>query len=409
MSQRAIVLAFAVCCVLPPSASYADGAKMDLQLPTTTATRRLEYIQKARVWEATDVAAKDLYNGPAGRLSFAVDEKIGCDFVPKPVSGWSKKFLCRLEDGTIVKVKYEEGGHYKEVFGEVLGTRLFWALGFYADRMLPVNVTCRGCPEHPYQFVDARKKLPVDDTQVIESFPADAQLGTYQFDLAAIEEPIDAEKIEEKDKQGWAWKLLDEVDDTQGGATRAEIDALKLLNAFVQNSDNKARQNTLACPRAALDTGNEGGVICRSPIMFVDDLGSVFGKGGSSAHRSSRVNYGGWKARRVWRDSTSCRARLTSIGGNFRSSTLKDPVISEEGRALLAEQLAKLSDAQIADLFRAARVERLPQEIDDGAQEMREVTIDDWVQLFKQKRSEITEHSGCRAPGSRLKGSANPP
>jgi hypothetical protein len=396
MNKCAIVLAFAVCSVLPPSASYADDAKVHLKISKTTATQRLEYIRKARVWEATDVSAKDLYNGPAGHLAFAVDEDVRCDFVPKPVSGWSRKFMCRLEDGTIVKVKYDEGGPYKEVFGEVLGTRLFWALGFYADRMLPVRVTCRGCPEHPYEFVDARKKLPLNESHEIASLPPAAHLGTYRFDLAAIEEPIDAEKIEEKNKRGWAWKLLNEVDETQGGATRAEIDALKLLNAFVQNSDNKAIQNTLACPRAALDTGNEGGVMCRGPIMFVGDLGSVFGKGGWFAHRASRVNYEGWKARRVWRDSTTCRARLTSLGGPFMTSTLKDPVISEEGRALLAEQLAKLSDAQIADLFRAARVERLPQKLDDGAHELREVTIDDWVQLFKQKRNEITEHPGCR-------------
>ena len=396
MNTRAIVLAFAACSVLSPSASTADDAAVPLKLSKTTATQRLESIRKARVWEATDVSAKDLYNGPAGRLAFTVDEEVRCDFVPKPVSGWSTKFLCRLEDGTIVKVKYEEGGPYKEVFGEVLGTRLFWALGFYADRTLPVRVTCRGCPEHPYEFVDARKKLPLNESQELASLPPAAHLGTYRFDLAAIEEPIDAEEIEEKNKQGWAWKLLDQVDETQGGATRAEIDALKLLNAFVQNSDNKATQNTLACPRAALDIGDESGVSCRGPIMFVDDLGSVFGKGGWFAHRASRVNYEGWKARRVWRDSTACRARLTSLGGPFMTSTLKDPVISEEGRALLAEQLAKLSDAQIADLFRAARVERLPQKLDDGADEKRDVTIDDWVQLFKLKRSEITEHPGCR-------------
>jgi hypothetical protein len=396
MNTCAIVLTFAVCNVLPPSASYADDAKVHLEISKSTATQRLEYVRKARVWEATDVAAKDLYNGPAGRLPFAVDEEVRCDFVPKPVSGWSRKFMCRLENGTIVKVKYEDGGPYKEVFGEVLGTRLFWALGFYADRMVPVRVTCRGCPEHPYEFVDARKKLPLNESHEIASLPPAAHLGTYRFDLAAIEEPIDAEKIEQKDKQGVAWKLLKQVDESQGGATRAEIDALELLNAFVQNSDNKATQNTLACPRAALDVGNDGGVICRGPIMFVDDLGSVFGKGGWYAHRSSRVNYESWKARSVWRDSTSCRARLTSLGGPFRTSTLKDPVISEAGRALLAEQLAKLSDAQIADLFRAARVDRLPQKLDDGADETREVTIDDWVQLFKQKRSEITEHPGCR-------------
>jgi hypothetical protein len=83
------------------------------------------------------------------------------------------------------------------------------------------------------------------------------------------------------------------------------------------------------------------------------------------------------------------------VGGIFRRSTLKDPLISEPGRALLAAQLDKLSDGQIADLFRAARIERLHQMLDDGAGGRREVTIDDWVELFKSKRSEITLHPGC--------------
>ena len=169
-----------------------------------------------------------------------------------------------------------------------------------------------------------------------------------------------------------------------------------LLCAFVQNADNKARQNTLACPRAALEVDAEGGVTCRAPIMYVDDLGSVFGKGGFTTGNEGRVDFKGWKARDVWRDKESCKARLASVGGIFRTSTLNDPVIGEAGRVLLSEQLEKLSDAQIADLFRAARVERLHQMIDDGAHGEREVTIDDWVELFKQKRSEITEHPGCK-------------
>ena len=226
--------------------------------------------------------------------------------------------------------------------------------------------------------------------------PPDARLGTYRFELAAVEEKSDSETIEEKDKQGWDWKLLDQVDEKLGGATRAEIDALKLLNAFVQNADNKATQNTLACPRSAIEVGDDGGVTCRRPIMYVDDLGSVFGNGGFTTGNAGRIDYEGWKARRVWRDKETCKARLTSVGGIFRSTTLKDPVISEEGRALLAEQLEKLSDAQIADLFRVARIERLHQKIDDGDHGAREVTIDDWVELFKQKRSEITEHPGCK-------------
>lgn len=376
-----------------PSGAIAND---DPDLPEPSAEERLGYIQRARVWEPTDVSTKNLLDGPAGRLTFAVDEEVACDFVPEPLSGWSEKFSCRLSDGTVVKVKYEEGGRYKEVFGEVLGTRLFWALGFYADRMLPVRMTCRGCPEHPWKFVDARKKRKLNDEGNIASFPTKARLGTYRFDLATVEEKIDSVAIKRKDKNGWEWKTLDRVDASKGGATKAEIDALKLLNAFLQNADNKAIQNKLACPRAALEVDGEGRVTCRTPIMYVSDLGSVFGRGGFTTGNAGRVDYAGWRSRSVWRDEESCRARLTSVGGIFRTSTLKDPLISEEGRALLSDQLAKLSDAQISDLFRAARIERLHQELDDGAGGKREVTIDDWVELFKRKRGEITEHPGCR-------------
>jgi hypothetical protein len=377
---------------LPSGSSASDR----VTLPEPSGKQRLEYIRRARVWEPSDVAAKDLYRGPAGRLPFAVDDEVSCEFVPKPMSGWTTKFSCRLEDGTIVKVKYDDGGRYKEVFGEVLGTRLFWALGFYADRMLPVRVTCRGCPEHPFEFVDHRKKLPVNDEGNIASFPDDAHLGTYRFDLATVEERIDSQTIETKDNEGWNWKLLDQVDETLGGASKAEIDALKLLNAFVQNADNKSIQNKLVCPRAALEVDDAGAVTCRRPVMFVADLGSVFGNGGFTTGNSGRVDYEGWKARQVWRDRKSCTARLASVGGTFRSSTLHDPVISEEGRALLSELLDKLSDGQIADLFRAARIERLHQKLAHGDHSEREVTIEDWVELFKQKRSEITGHPGCR-------------
>jgi hypothetical protein len=381
--------------LLLPLTARADDR---LTFPIPTASERTELIRRSHVWEPTDVASKDLYNGPAGKPSFAVDQEITCDFVPKPMTGFTEKFLCRLDDGSIAKVKYEEGNHYKEEYGEVLGTRLFWALGFYVDRMLPVRVSCRGCPRHPWKYVDARKnKGPLDEQGLFLSLPPEADLGTYEFAPAAMEEKIDADPIEEKKDQGWSWKSLRLVDESLGGATRAEIDALKLLNAFVQNADNKAKQNSLVCPRDDLVRGDDGNVTCRRPIMYVDDLGSVFGKGGFITGNAGRVDYEGWKKRHVWRNEESCKARLVSIGWILRRSTLRDPVIGEEGRALLAGQMAQLSDAQIKDLFRASRIERLHQTMSDGSSGRREVTLDDWVELFKQKRDEITRHPGCPA------------
>jgi hypothetical protein len=74
---------------------------------------------------------------------------------------------------------------------------------------------------------------------------------------------------------------------------------------------------------------------------------------------------------------------------------MSNPRIGEAGRALLAAQLAQLSDTQIADMFRASRIETLRQTTGDGGTGRREVTIEDWVKLFKAKRDEITLHAPC--------------
>jgi hypothetical protein len=116
--------------------------------------------------------------------------------------------------------------------------------------------------------------------------------------------------------------------------------------------------------------------------LYVDDLGAVFGKGGFTTHFAGRVDYLGWKSSPVWQSPHSCRAHLAAIGWGFKPSTMRNPIISEDGRALLAKQLDRLSDRQIADLFRAARVERVGQ-----------ASVEDWVNLFKLKRNEIAGQS----------------
>jgi hypothetical protein len=390
-----------------PPAPPRPGAKVPLaaakplpplpHLSPVTPEQRLDALKRARVREDVDVASRDLYRGPQGSLSFGVDEEIRCDFVPRPIRGWSEKFFCKLDDGRVFKVKYVENDRFKEVYGEVLGTRLFWALGFYTDRQLPVRVTCRGCPRHPWAWVNAGhnpKKL--NEEQAIPPLPPTAEVGTYTFDPAAIEEPLDAAWIEERPNQGVPWHSLDHVDASAGGATKADLDALRLLAAFIQCADNSAEQNVLACPRGEI-LADGGGSVCRRPVVYVGDLGAVFGHGGLTTAYGGRVDYSGWKALPVWRDAATCTARLNGIGGPLRNSTLRHPVVGEAGRALLASLLDRLSDRQIADLFRAARVDRLHQTTRENGR-AREVTIDDWVALFRAKREEITHHPGCPQP-----------
>src|SRR6185436_19154390 len=149
---------------------------------------------------------------------------------PKPLTGLTDKFLCKREDGRVLRVKYNEGERFKETYGEVLGTRLFRALGFYADKVLPVRVICRNCPKHPWKYVRKKKsERYLDADGMITHLPPEAEVGTYTFDPATIDEPQDVAVIERKKNQGWSWRSLAKVDPAAGGATRAEIDALELL------------------------------------------------------------------------------------------------------------------------------------------------------------------------------------
>src|SRR4051794_25870763 len=185
---------------------------------------RMDAIRRAQVWEATDVASMDLRTGPKGHGSFAPNETVNCMHRDKVMTGNSPKFTCVIPPDDEVKVKF--GRENGEVYAEVAATRLFWALGFPADRMYPVQVVCSGCPE-----IDGTTRLN----------------GGVVFDPASIERELKGWSIETGPETGWAWPELDKVDETAGGAPRAQRDALKLLAVFVQHTDNISVHEPLPC------------------------------------------------------------------------------------------------------------------------------------------------------------------
>ena len=113
-------------------------------------------------------------------------------------------------------------------YGEVLSTRLLWALGFGADRMYPVRVVCKGCPDS----IKAGRVLPS---------------GERVFDPAVIERKARGWEVETQKNQGWSWRELDLVDADRGGAPQAHRDALKLLAVIIHHSDSKPAQQRLMC------------------------------------------------------------------------------------------------------------------------------------------------------------------
>jgi hypothetical protein len=347
-------------------ACTAAGACAIVRAPTThppsaSEAARFAAISRAQVWTRTNIRTMNVRMGPGGPGSFAPGATVPCTYVDKDLKGKSPKFLCRVGRRDEVMVKF--GRTNGEVFGEVLATRLLWALGFGADRMYPVKVLCRGCPPE------------------LEAGPRAGP--SVRVDLAAIERRASAPELKfDDDKEGWSWDELDWANPEYGGAPRAHRDALKLLAVFLQHGDSKAEQQRIVCrdPRSV-------GVpeSCRRPFLMISDLGLTFGRSNRlNANDEGSVNLREWKRASIWKDDTGCRA---SLGKSF-TGTLANPVISEEGRRFLAGLLVQLSAAQLRDLFSIARVTRRELSNDEDAALG---TIDEWVEAFRAKRQEIVE------------------
>jgi len=323
---------------------------------------RADLLRRATVWRPTRIAEMDLFRGPQGKDGFDPDQQVTCDYVTpdKPLTGHTPKFLCDLGGGDVAKVKYNSG----EVYAEVAASRLLWALGFGADRDYPVQVTCRNCPIEPWFWSSERK------------------VEEKRYQTATIQRRLDGKDIETRDDEGWAWPELDVVDERAGGASRDQRDGLKLLAVFLQHSDSKPSNQRFVCLPGGVVKDEAGHEDCKAPFLYVHDVGLTFGK--ATLLNNTRVDLQAWRSQPMWKDPGQCVANMKKS----LSGSLADPRIGEGGRKFLADLLAQLSDAQIRDMFRAARFERLEERI-RAAEGERLVTLDDWVEVFKHKRGEI--------------------
>jgi len=320
---------------------------------------RAAAIARAQIWKRTDIGAMDIKEGPGGKGAFPFRATVYCDYLDKKMTGDSPKFACVIGKDDEVKVKF--GGTNGEVFGEVLATRLLWALGFGADRMYPVNVICRHCPE---RFGGIER--PGDESR---------------FDPAAIERKADGKEWPSDATSGWSWDELDSVDPELGGAPRAQRDALKLLAVFMQHTDSKPEQQRIVCQDRPVSKAS-----CNRPFMMLNDVGLTFGRANrNNSNDAGSVNLMGWRRTPVWKDDTGCTGNLPrSLTG-----TLNNPVIGEDGRRFLADLLVQLSDHQIRDLFEVARVQlrlQSPGDVSSGF-----ATVDAWIDAFKEKRTQIVD------------------
>jgi hypothetical protein len=347
--------------VLAGCALLAAGSIGLCEESRLSAEARLVAIRRAQVWKRTNVAAMDLAAGPRGKGAFSPGATVRCDYRDKQMNGSSPKFTCAIDGKDEVKVKY--GRENGEVFAEVAATRLLWALGFGADRMYPVRVVCRGCPPDP--VANANDIRP----EVI-------------FDPAAVEREMEGRVLETADGSGWAWEDLDRVEPTAGGAPVAHRDALKLLAVMLQHTDNKAEQQRLLC--APGEDVDEDGEPCVHTFMMISDLGLTFGHANLfNRNQVGSVNLEQWSRAPIWSNPKRCIGELSQS----QTGTLDHPQIREAGRKFLADLLVQLTDKQLRDLF---EVSRFPERTGPS---ITPAPVDAWVAAFKEKRSEIVNHT----------------
>ena len=320
------------------------------ELAARNATLARAHVLLARPFVAADV---DFARDPNSDL--LTTTPVVCRYIPTPTSGTTPKFDCRLQNGEKVKVKY---GWTREIRAEVAATRLLDGLGFPADRVSRVAaVRCFGCVAAPFHVLMVAELLHLDG--------AFERHLNYQhaidFPNVSVERKFGGHAIEAGDVKGWTFFELSTIDPAKGGASRDEIDALRLMAIFLHHWDNKGDNQRLVCLHGD----------CDRPLAMLQDVGSDFGP--------VKVNLDRWRARRIWTDEATCLVSMKDMP--YRGSTFEDVHISEEGRRLIGSRLEQLTHEQIHTLFTTAA-------FDD---------VEGWTRAFEQKVRQIVNRAPCAA------------
>jgi hypothetical protein len=382
----------------------------------TSPQSRAIYLAHARIWKDPGVLSpEDVLDGPTGIFPYTYTEAtseagIGCTFTKpgKDLGGHTLKFLCTTANGQTLRVKYwnpeRETGN-REVFATVAATRLLWTLGFDALPALPLNIRCEKCPENPMTGEGERATRH------------------YLGELQAF--PPGGPWILSRDDhdQGWSWRELDDAiaalpPGPERTRQRTHFNALTLLGVFIQHGDRKAEQQALYCASpvdaGAVETRPEanrsgtsllllerpGRSSCAQAAAMLVDVGATFGGAGrTSSDKTATMDLDAWRRHPVFHKTEDgvCRGRLT-VSFAARHGGESDPVISEEGRRFLLEQLQRLTPAHVRALFTAAHVNDLGKQSIKTKSAGGMSATDEWVEVFQDKVHQIEAQRCQPAP-----------
>ena len=288
---KLVALAF-VLALVPPAAAQKKDDKKKKQPPTGTPV----------LWrEHADASSLNLLDGPGGAAMRPDISKL--TFVREETGGYSKKYRVKDAAGRTWVAKIG-----KEAQSETAASRLVWAAGYQAEiTYLAPSATIEG-------------------------------KGTFEnVRFEARPEGYDRQDI-------WKWAQ-------NPFANTRELRGLKLLMGMLENWDMKDDNNKIVY------VPGEGGAPGESRYM-ISDLGATFGKTDSPGGVSSWLRQVRG-TRNEPADFVNDKFITRVEGGKLvldyegKNSKLMRDITVEDAR-WLGTHLAKLSDEQIADAFRAA-------------------------------------------------------
>jgi len=365
------VAGFGAVSVLACSVVAVHGQRAEVRNPPHEQTRlvsreeRADAIARAHVWRAPRVPI------PRASLGSHPDTpaELTCRFKIGPLSGTTPKFRCTLDDGTEIRVKY---GAAPEIPAESAATRLLSALGFGADSVTLVErLRCYGCPREPFLTM---KVVESTGTRAMYERVNDDRVF-QQFTSVAVERRYDGQAIETEHEKGWAFVELASVNPPKGGASRAHVDALRLMAVFLAHWDNKAENQRLVCRAANWPKGSP----CPEPFLLLQDVGATFGP--------RKVNLPAWEKARLWDDRARCTVSMRAMP--YGGATFGSVRVSERGRRFIVDLLLQLTDAQLADLFTGARFDK------HWRGRGRPTPVSEWVRVFKQRLRALSDGPPC--------------
>jgi hypothetical protein len=289
------------------------------------------------------------------------------------------------------KVKYlkppypDHNTRYNEVFTEVAASRIMWVLGFPADHVYPLgSAACIGCTADPFgnNLEDNKDSLKAASTV---------------FKVVSAERETPWEEIKPEGDETWSWSDAARfyADGEWTHQHKVEYDTYRLALGLFHYHNAIAQQNRLACAHWAPDTAGQPRV-CQRPMIFVQDLGSTFGKakGGLDLFGTNpRGSFSDWESQTVFVNPQTCELRAMLEG---------DKQVLKEAQDLMIQRLGRLDPQTVRTIFSVARFQMMDQKQlrrlrDGGSPNPEEAALEEWTNTFLKRIQEIRGAQNCKA------------